>query len=163
MTNIRTIHHIEDEPEEVLWVCSALENRYGLDHPEWLVPDSYDDSDALFPLFRLNIDGTPWTIRHCVYESADAFLERFAATVAKNDIAIVDLMINGADGEFSGFSMYHEAVARLDKMQVWVLTGYPIEGKEIDPTRVIVKPPDMTALITSIFETLSLTPGMCDD
>jgi hypothetical protein len=155
MTRTRTIHHVEDEPEEVLWMCGALENRYGLDHPEWLVPDSYDDSDTLQLSFRLNIDGAEWTIRHCVYESADAFQERFRSTVSKGDIAIVDLMFTGPDGEFGGFGVYHQAVECLGAGRVLILTGYPIEAKDIDPARVIVKPPDMTNLLSSIVELLS--------
>lgn len=158
---VRTIHHFDDQPEFVRWICGALRNRYGMTSPEWLVPGGIDDTDEWESRFDLQIGSKTWTIAHRLYGTPEQFRAEFPGRARTGDVALIDLMVGGEENttEFAGAALYSEAIERLGADSVYFLTAYPryLESlPEYRHAQVIIKPPDVTKLVGSIIAHLTL-------
>lgn len=163
MTLVRTIHHLEDEPEAVLWIPKLLRNYYWLTHRGWVRPEqiSVDDPDGgiYVATFKLYPAEPGITIRHRIYRTGDLF--RSQCQPVDGDIILLDVMKQKPNGDFIA-----EGLPLLDQFEnrkgvtVFVVTGYPLripdELRNRLKERLVVKPMDMVSFTRQLANRLGI-------
>ena len=155
----RTIHHFEDEPEEVRWIAGALLNRFWLNHPDWIVEGGHfkevDYPKSASFCLKIGSAREDYVITHRLYSTSQEF-QRAGANLKGTDIVILDLLTG--DRQLPGLTLYGHAVAKLGAERVYVLTALPQRAiaHGVPADHVFVKPVDPTTLINTIVEAFKL-------
>jgi hypothetical protein len=152
--NVKTIHHFEDQPEEMRWLASVLLNRYWLHHSSWIVNEGeYTESDEpKQSSFKLRIGSETFVIRHRLYATTEEFMAALS-TILDGDVVLVDLS-RGSRTDLPGLALYDKVVANRGADGVYVLTAWSdlARAHDIPADHIVVKPPDPATLVTMIVD-----------
>jgi hypothetical protein len=158
-----TIHHFEDQPENMSWIPGTLLNAYWAAHPEWIKGDGNYQAkeDGSIVSFQLHptLDESV-TIRYRVYDSKGVFEDLYEPL--RGDIVLLDVMREQPTGGFEpeGLDQLRDLLKRDEGVAIYVVTAYPgkipKEMYERLNRRVFTKPMDIDAFIAELISTLKV-------
>ena len=160
---VRTVHHLDDEPEFVKWIPQFLRDRIYLTHRSWSVSEVVPgDHTATFEISGPE-GGT--RVDYRIYTTLDAFLTDFVPAAAKDDFVFLDAMIDDQGQELlpEGAKAYPVAAEHVGEDRAWFVTAFPFEllnlGGKVRRDRILTKPVDGTALANRLMQWLGIGEG----
>ena len=160
-SNIRRIHHFDDEPELIRWIPNTLYRRYRRHYRDWIVAPDFSESDngttTRFMLHPHGPNGVSWQLEYRFYRTTEDFDTNFRRLADVGDFALMDLMIFNSDRQMvpHGRTRFDKAREVLGEDHVYFLTAYPLELKpSIDDRYLIYKPPNAQRIVDLLIRNL---------
>ncbi len=145
--NVVTIHHFDDEPNNVSALRDNLLYQVLARKPDWIRPEEIPEDDGFDQPFVVNIHHPthPVKVTYRFYVSSDDFCAK--ADLKKEDIALIDAYERKSDGpaDLTSKRCAEKAKDKLSLDRIFLLSAYckeiPVELKDlILVDRFIVKP-----------------------
>jgi signal transduction histidine kinase len=159
-SDVRTVHHLDDEPFHVSWICEALRDDVFMRYRTWRVGEVAAGVDKRFSVER---GGESFDVAHRIYPTTDAF-RRELRNIRPGDVVILDVMTIGPGGAPvpQGLETYSEAVAAVGAESVFFLTAFSpdlVTAKvRVPPANVMTKPIDARMFLLRMSRALRIEP-----
>lgn len=150
-----TIHHVEDEPEDVLWLSGALENRLALDGYALTFDDSEHQEPSSFS-FAVTLPPNIVRVHHRLYATPDDLATALTLYSPSRELLITDMMFGNEERYANdGLAALRLVAARIPRDRRFVLTAYPqsltpAAMSLVDSKNVFAKPPDIARFVTAL-------------
>lgn len=158
--DVRTVHHLDDEPATVQWIGPALRDDLSLRYPQWTLSDVVREGET--SRFSVRTAKGEIAIVHRIYATLEEFREVLPQQAAADDVVLIDVMTEDENGVLvpHGAEAHELAEQCVAAENVYFLTGYPrglLAGVVPVPAeRVLSKPVDIDAFLKTISRSLRM-------
>jgi signal transduction histidine kinase len=158
--DVRTVHHLDDEPATVQWIGPALRDDLSLRYPQWQLSDVVREGET--SRFTVRTGKGEIAIVHRIYATLEEFRECLPQHAGAGDMVLIDVMTEDENGVLvpHGVEAHELAEQCVAAENVYFLTGYPrglLAGVvPVPPERVLSKPVDIDAFLKAITRSLRI-------